>query len=105
MVGLTSGAFQESGMPFCTIVEFQWDESFDHAAFARAVGGAGDSLPAGCLSRISSVDSAGARIIEVWQSGQDAQAFAEQSKPFLDGAQLPAPSRVSGFELTSYLTA
>ena len=92
-------------MPFCTIVEFQWDESFDHAAFAQTVGGAGDVLPAGCLSRISSIDATGARMIEVWQSGEDARAFAEQSKPFLDGAQLPAPSRVSGFEVTSYLTA
>ena len=92
-------------MAFCTIVEFEWDDAFDHDAFAQTVGAAGDVLPAGCLSRISSIDAAGARMIEVWQSAQDAGAFAEQSKPFLDGASLPAPSRVSGFEVTSYRTA
>ena len=92
-------------MPFCTIVEFQWDESFDHAAFAQTVGGAGDVLPAGCLSRISSIDATGARMIEVWQSGADAQAFAAQSAAVLASTPMPAPVRVSGFELTSYQVA
>jgi hypothetical protein len=62
-------------------------------------------LPEGCLSRISSIDATGARMIEIWRSGADARAFAERSKPFLDSLLLPAPSRVSGFELTSYVVA
>ena len=92
-------------MTYCTIVEFDWDETYDHEAFGRTVGSGGGILPDGCLSRISSVDATGARMIEVWRSGQDARAFAEQSKPFLAGADLPAPSRVSGFEVTSYVVA
>jgi len=92
-------------MPYCTIVEFEWDDTFDHEAFARTVGAGGDELPAGCLSRISGIDAAGARMIEVWRSGEDARASAEQSKPFLEGAELPVPSRVAGFELTSYIVA
>jgi hypothetical protein len=92
-------------MPFCTIVEFEWDETFDHEAFGRTVGSADLALPDGCLSRIASVDSVGARMIEVWQSGAAAQAFAEKTAPALATAALPAPSRVSGFEVTSYVLA
>ena len=92
-------------MPYCTIVEFEWDDTFDHEAFASTISAAGEALPDGCLSRISSIDAAGARMIEVWQSGAEARAFAEQSKPFLDGAQLPAPSRVAGFDVTSYIAS
>ena len=92
-------------MPYCTIVEFEWDETYDHEAFASSFGKWGDALPDGCLSRIFSIDAAGARVIEVWRSGQDAQAFAEQSKPLLAEVQLPAPSRVSGFEVRSYVVA
>jgi hypothetical protein len=91
-------------MAYCTIVEFDWDESFDHEAFAAAVSAGSDALPDGCLGRIASIDTTGARMIEVWRTGSDARAFAEQSKPFLDGAELPAPSRVSGFE-ASYVVA
>jgi hypothetical protein len=92
-------------MPFCTIVEFEWDESFDHESFGRAVGGTDGALPSGCLSRIASIDAAGARMIEVWQSGADAQAFAEQSAPLLASTPMPPPARVAGFELTSYQVA
>jgi hypothetical protein len=44
-------------------------------------------------------------MIEVWRSREDAQAFAEQSAPFLATAQLPPPSRVAGFEVTSYVVS
>ena len=27
-------------MPFCTIVEFEWDETFDREGFARTISGA-----------------------------------------------------------------
>jgi hypothetical protein len=47
----------------------------------------------------------GARVIEVWRSADDAQAFAEKSRPFLEAAKLPAPSRVVGFEVTSYIVS
>jgi hypothetical protein len=92
-------------MTYCTIVEFEWDDSYDHEAFASSLGKSGEVLPDGCLSRISSIDAAGARVIEVWRSGQDARAFADQSKPHLAEIQLPAPSRVSGFEVRSYVVA
>jgi hypothetical protein len=28
-------------MPFCTIVEFEWDETFDQEGFSRVISGAG----------------------------------------------------------------
>ena len=94
-------------MAFCTLIEFEWDESFGREQFTAAVGNAdpGDALPAGCLSRITSVDDAGARVIEVWRSDDDARAFAEKSRPALAAAQLPTPARVVGFETTSYRVA
>jgi hypothetical protein len=94
-------------MPFCTLVEFEWDESFGREQFMAAIGQAGpaDELPDGCLSRLTSIDDTGARVIEVWRSGDDARAFAQQSRPALAAAQMPAPARVAGFEATSYRVA
>jgi hypothetical protein len=94
-------------MPFCTIVEFEWDESFGREQFAAMIEKAGpvDELPAGCVSRIVGVDDAGARVIEVWRSGADAAAFAKRSAPDLAGLELPPPSRVTGFETTAYVVA
>jgi hypothetical protein len=103
--GAAIAAGKDITMPFCTIVEFEWDDSFDHEAFARNVGAGAEQMPAGCLSRISSIDASGARMIEVWRSGEDARAFAEQSAPHLASMPMPAPSRVSGFEVTSYVVA
>jgi hypothetical protein len=90
-------------MPFCTVVEFEWDETFDHQRFASMTGNAGAEMPAGCLSRIVGIDNKGARMIEVWRSGEDARAFAEKSAPALADAQLPPPSRVFGFDVTAYI--
>ena len=94
-------------MPFCTFVEFEWDESFGREQFTAAVGNAdpGDELPEGCLSRITGIDDTGARVIEVWRSGDDARAFAGQTRPALAAAQMPAPARMAGFEITSYRVA
>ena len=94
-------------MPFCTIVEFEWDETFDREGFSRVISGAGGERlsPDGRLSQICGIDEKGARIIEVWRSAGDAQAFAEKSRPFLAAAKLPAPSRVVGFEVTSYVVS
>jgi hypothetical protein len=89
-------------MTFCTLVEFEWDETFGRERFTSVIGDVGGDTPGGLLSRIVGIDDKGARVIEVWRSGDDAQAFAEQSRPFLAAAQMPAPSRVIGFEVTSY---
>ncbi len=72
-------------MPYCTIVEFEWDQTFDRERFAAVVGQAGDDAPppAGRLSHITGIDDTGARMIEVWQSSGDAKAHADQSAPFL----------------------
>jgi hypothetical protein len=92
-------------MTFCTLVEFEWDETFGRERFTSAVGDVGGDTPEGLVSRIVGIDDKGARVIEVWRSGGDAQAFAEKSRPFLAAAQLPPPSRVTGFEVTSYLVS
>jgi len=94
-------------MPFCTIVEFEWDESFDRESFVRTISGSGGEAPHpdGRLSQISGIDEKGARVIEVWRSAGDAQAFAEKSRPFLEAARLPPPSRVVGFDVTSYVVS
>ena len=91
-------------MTYCTVVEFEWDEDFDHEGFRRALGRLSEESPspAGLLSRITGIDASGARVIEVWRSGGDAQAFAEQSAPLLAAVRMPPPSRVTGFEVTSY---
>jgi hypothetical protein len=94
-------------MPFCTIVEFEWDETFDHEQFASTIKNAeADSPPPdGRLSRIVGIDHQGARMIEVWRSSADARAFAEHSAAFLAAAPLPAPSRVVGFEVAYYVVS
>ena len=89
-------------MTYCTVVEFEWDEDFDHEGFRRTLGRLSEESPspAGLLSRITGIDASGARVIEVWRSGGDAQAFAEQAAPRLAAVPMPAPSRVTGFEVT-----
>ena len=47
----------------------------------------------------------GGSVGEVWRSSDDARAFAEQSGPAMAVAEMPAPSRVYGFEVTSYEVA
>lgn len=91
-------------MPYCTIVEFEWNEGLDRARFASMVEGASTG-PEGRLSQIAGIDDAGARVIEVWRSSDDARRFAEQSAPSLSAAHMPAPSRVFGFEVTSYIVS
>lgn len=94
-------------MPFCTLVEFEWDESFGREQFTAAAGNAdpGQDLPTGCLGRITSIDDSGARVIEVWRSGDDARVFAEESRPALAAPRMPAPARVAGLETISYRVA
>jgi hypothetical protein len=94
-------------MPYCTIVEFEWSEGLDRERFASMVGGAGagETAPEGRLSKIAGIDDTGARVIEVWRSSDDARRFAEQSAPSVSAVQMPAPSRVFGFEVTSYVVS
>ena len=94
-------------MPFCTIVEFEWTETFGREQFATMIERAGpvDEIPAGCVSRIVGVDDTGGRVIEVWNSGDDARAFAEKSAPALASVHMPQPARVTGFETTAYWAA
>jgi hypothetical protein len=66
-------------MPFCTIVEIEWGENLDRERFERMAGGTNDSAPDGRLARITGIDVTGARVVEVWRSGDDASAFAEQT--------------------------
>jgi hypothetical protein len=91
-------------MAYCTIVEFEWDETFDRDHFAALVAGEPEP-PAGRMSRIAGIDAAGARMIEVWRSSDDARAFAEKSGPALASVALPSPSRVVGFEVTTYVVS
>jgi hypothetical protein len=92
-------------MPYCTVVEFEFSSPEERKQLENMVGSAGDLAPEGRLSHITGIDDAGARMIEVWRSSDDARAFAEKSAPALAGADLPAPSRVYGFEVTSYVVA
>ena len=64
-----------------------------------------ESDATGQLSRILGIDDNAARIVEVWQTPADAQRFAEQSAPQLQASAMPAPSRVSAFDVTSYETS
>jgi hypothetical protein len=89
-------------MPFCTIVEFAWSEDLDRARFEQMIAssGEGEAGPEGRLVKIMGIDDAGARVVEVWRSGQDAMAFAQRTAPVT--GQMPAPSRAVGFEVTTY---
>ena len=91
-------------MPFCTIVEFEWDSSEARAAFEKTMAAvaAASPRPAGRVSRIVGIDEGGARVVEVWESGQAAAAYAEKTGPVVSGAALPTPVRVVAFEVTEY---
>jgi hypothetical protein len=85
---------------YCTVVEFEWDGPGPRAAFESVTKG-GDAPVAGRLVRILGIDDHGARAIEVWGSPDDARRFAETSAPSLGASDLPAPTRVFGFEVSS----
>ena len=72
-------------MPFCTIVEFEWDSSEARVAFEKTMAAVVSSSPptAGRLSRLVGVDDDVARVVEVWESGQAAATFAEKTGPLL----------------------
>ena len=93
-------------MPYCTIVELEWDETFDRGAFARSLEEMGTAtVPPGRLSKIGGIDEKRARMIEVWRSSDDARAFAEKGTPSLSQGSIPPPSRVVGFEVSTYVVS
>jgi hypothetical protein len=83
----------EVEMAFCTVVE--WDQ--DLGEVLRTLPG-NDTQPAGCLVRIVGSSAKGTYAIELWNSGEDARRFAEQTAPALAQSSLPPPTRVDGFE-------
>jgi hypothetical protein len=89
-------------MAFCTIVE--WVGAFDLEGFNAMIEEAGghENLPDGCLSRIVSAAESGARVIEVWESNEDARKFADRVGPSLGQFQVRPPDRVAAFETTFY---
>ena len=80
-------------MAFCTVVE--WDQ--DLGDKLDAIVGS-DPPPAGCRVRIVGSSAKGTYVIELWNSGEDAQRFAEHSAPSAAVSSLPPPARVDGFE-------
>jgi hypothetical protein len=88
-------------MAFCTIVE--WDVDFDFARLTDSAG-ADEELPGGCLSRLVGRLETGACVIEVWQTGEDAKRFSEESAPKVSASEMPPPSRVVGFEAAVFQT-
>ena len=85
-------------MAFCTLLE--WDSAFPFDRYQemndRTESHA--ALPEGCLSRIVGRPDAGAAIIEVWRSADDARLFSERNAHLLAEFDMPAPARVAAFE-------
>jgi hypothetical protein len=90
-------------MPFCTLLE--WDAEFDMARYDELNQRAGghDELPDGCLARIVGPVETGARVIEVWESEDDARRFSEQNTPLIREVNMPPPTGVAAFETTVFL--
>jgi hypothetical protein len=83
-------------MAFCTVVE--WDQ--DLGEVLRTLPGS-NAQPEGALVRIFGSSDKGTYAIELWNSGEDARRFAEESAPSLAQSSLPPPDRVAGFETSS----
>jgi hypothetical protein len=90
-------------MPFCTLLE--WDSGFDRELFDRLNERAGisDELPDGCLSRIVGLVESGARVIEVWESQDDARRFSEQNTSLIAELNIPPPTGVAAFETNVFM--
>ena len=85
-------------MAFCTRLE--WDSAFPFDRYNQMNQRAGShaGLPEGCLSRIVGRVDAGAAIIEVWRSSDDARRFSEQHAHLLAEFEMPPPTRTAAFE-------
>ena len=91
-------------MPFCTLLE--WDADFDMARFDELAerSGGHENLPDGCLARIVGPVATGARVIEVWESEEDARRFSEQNTALIREVEIPPPTGVAAFETTLFKT-
>jgi hypothetical protein len=89
-------------MAFCTLLEWEGEFDLDRYNEMNERAGGHDTLPDGCLSRIVGQDDSGTRIIEVWQSGDDARRFSEEHAPLLAEFEMPAPSRVAAFQTSVF---
>ncbi len=89
-------------MPFCTLLE--WDADFDMALFDELSerSGGRDKLPEGCLARVVGPVATGARVIEVWESEEDARRFSEQNTPLIREMDMPPPTAMATFETTLF---
>ena len=89
-------------MAFCTLLE--WDVDFPLDRYYEMVERTGSHgrLPDGCLCRIVGPVESGARVIEVWQSADAAATFNREEGHHVAEFALPAPSRVTAFETTTF---
>jgi hypothetical protein len=87
-------------MPFCTIVE--WEAGFDAGLHDTLTALVGQTLPDGCLTRIAGIAEAGAHVVEIWASPEDAHRFSEASTDAVAAMNVPPPDRVSAFETAVY---
>jgi hypothetical protein len=90
-------------MPFCTLLE--WDTDFDMARYEELNERAGgqEKLPDGCLARIVGSVQTGGRVIEVWESEEDARRFSEENTPLIREVNMPPPTGVAAFETAVFI--
>ena len=94
---------RNAAVPFCTMVE--WDQDFSSDMYDMLTKHAGDGLPDGCLCLIVGTGQGGPKVIEVWQTPDDAQRHAEATSGDLSDMNFPPPDRVSAFETSAYVLA
>jgi hypothetical protein len=91
-------------MAFCTLLEWEADFPFDRYHELNERAGDHSALPEGCLARVVGPVETGARIMEVWQSDEDAKRFSDKNSPLIAELQIPPPSRVAAFETSIFQT-
>ena len=91
-------------MAFCTLLEWDGEFPFDRYGEMNDRAEGHGALPEGCLSRLVGRVDAGAAIIEVWRSSDDARRFSEQHAHLLAEFKMPPPTRVAAFETSVFET-
>jgi hypothetical protein len=89
-------------MAFCTQLEWDKEFPFDRYDAMTIAAGSHGALPKGCLARILGRVETGARIVEVWESADDARRIGEKSAALLAEFHMPPPTRAAAFELISF---
>jgi len=90
-----------AAVPFCTMVE--WNQEFSSDMYDMLSKHAGDALPDGCLCLIVGTGQGGPKVIEVWQTPDDAQRHADATSGAISDMNFPPPDRVSAFETSAYV--